>query len=120
MRVEFAGTQTVAAPIKVVWERLMDADFVASCAPGVDKVEAVNDTHYKLIAMLGVIVRRVDAGDASIIDARRVELARAAAVSERDDARAAMGRELGALRLLLGAASDEPLEVEGDLATLAV
>ena len=54
MRVEFAGTQTVAAPIKVVWERLMDADFVASCAPGVDKVEAVNDTHYKLIAMLGV------------------------------------------------------------------
>ncbi|UJR82951.1 TolC family protein [Sandaracinus amylolyticus] len=71
-------------------------------------------------AMLGVIVRRVDAGDASIIDARRVELARAAAVSERDDARAAMRRELGALRLLLGAASEEPLEVEGDLATLAV
>lgn len=54
MRVEFAGTQTVAAPIKTVWERLLDADFVASCAPGVDKVEAIDDSHYKLIAMLGV------------------------------------------------------------------
>jgi carbon monoxide dehydrogenase subunit G len=54
MRVEFAGTQTVAAPIKVVWERLLDADFVASCAPGVDKVEAIDDTHYNVIAMLGV------------------------------------------------------------------
>ena len=54
MRVEFAGSQTVAAPIKTVWERLLDADFVASCAPGVDKVEQVDDTHYRVIAMLGV------------------------------------------------------------------
>jgi carbon monoxide dehydrogenase subunit G len=54
LRVEFAGTQTVAAPITTVWERLLDADFVASCAPGVDKVEAIDDSHYKLIAMLGV------------------------------------------------------------------
>ena len=53
MRVEFAGTQTVAAPINTVWERLLDADFVASCAPGVDKVEAIDESHYKLIAMLG-------------------------------------------------------------------
>ena len=50
---EFEGVQTVAAPIKVVWERLLDADFVASCAPGVDKVEAIDDSHYKVIAMLG-------------------------------------------------------------------
>jgi carbon monoxide dehydrogenase subunit G len=54
MRVEFSGTQTVAAPVKVVWERLLDADFVASCAPGVDKVEAIDESHYRLIAMLGV------------------------------------------------------------------
>ena len=40
--------------MKTVWERLLDADFVASCAPGVDKVERIDDTHYKLIAMLGV------------------------------------------------------------------
>lgn len=54
MRVEFAGTQTVTAPVTQVWERLLDADFVASCAPGVDKVERIDDTHYKVIAMLGV------------------------------------------------------------------
>jgi carbon monoxide dehydrogenase subunit G len=54
MRVEFAGTQSVAAPIKTVWDRLLDAEFVASCAPGVQKVEPVDDTHYKVTAMLGV------------------------------------------------------------------
>ena len=54
MRVEFAGTQSVAAPIKTVWDRLLDADFVASCAPGVQKVEPIDDSHYKVTAMLGV------------------------------------------------------------------
>lgn len=54
MHVEFAGTETVAAPIKTVWEHLLDADFVASCAPGVDKVERIDDLHYRVVAMLGV------------------------------------------------------------------
>ena len=39
MRVDFTGTQAVAAPIKTVWERLLDANFVASCAPGVEADE---------------------------------------------------------------------------------
>ena len=54
MRVEFAGTQTVTAPITTVWERLLDPDFVASCAPGVEKVEALDASHYKVTALLGV------------------------------------------------------------------
>jgi uncharacterized protein len=53
VRVDFTGTQSVAAPIKVVWERLLDANFVASCAPGVEKVEALDDSHYKVTALLG-------------------------------------------------------------------
>jgi len=54
VRVEFEGTLAVAAPVKTVWERLLDAKFVASCAPGVERVEAIDDTHYKVIAKLGV------------------------------------------------------------------
>ena len=54
MRVDFAGTQAIAAPIKTVWDRLLDANFVASCAPGVEKVEALDESHYKVTALLGV------------------------------------------------------------------
>jgi carbon monoxide dehydrogenase subunit G len=54
VHVQFAGRQTIAAPITIVWERLLDADFVASCAPGVEKVEPIDESHYKVIAMLGV------------------------------------------------------------------
>jgi len=54
VRVDFTGTQAVAAPIKTVWERLLDANFVASCAPGVEKVEPLDDSHYKVTALLGV------------------------------------------------------------------
>ena len=68
MRVEFAGTHTVAAPIRTVWERLLDADFVASCATGVNKVERIDDSHYKLIALLGV-------GSVQLKFAIRIELA---------------------------------------------
>ena len=54
MRVDFAGTQAIAAPIETVWDRLLDANFVASCAPGVEKVEALDESHYKVTALLGV------------------------------------------------------------------
>lgn len=32
----------------------MDADFVASCAPGVESVEATDPTHFEVLARLGV------------------------------------------------------------------
>lgn len=54
MRVEFEGTLDVAAPIETVWERLLDPNFVASCAPGVERVDPIDATHYKVTAMLGV------------------------------------------------------------------
>lgn len=54
MRVDFEGDLAVAAPVRTVWDRLLDAEFVASCAPGVERVETVDDTHYKVIAKLGV------------------------------------------------------------------
>ena len=54
MRLELSGEQSVTAPIETVWQRLMDPQFVASCAPGVETVEPVDDTHYLVIAGLGV------------------------------------------------------------------
>ena len=54
MRLQFEGTLAVAAPVSQVWDRLLDADFVAKCAPGVEKVEALDATHYKVTTMLGV------------------------------------------------------------------
>lgn len=54
MRLEFAGSLSVAAPQQRAWDRLLDPGFVASCAPGVRGVERVDDTHYRVHAMLGV------------------------------------------------------------------
>ena len=54
MRLELSGEQSVTAPIETVWQRLMDPQFVASCAPGVETGEPVDDTHYLVIAGLGV------------------------------------------------------------------
>jgi len=54
VRLEFNGTLAVAAPAARVWDRLLDPAFVAAAAPGVENVERVDDTHYKVIAALGV------------------------------------------------------------------
>ncbi len=54
MRLEFSGSPEIAASVERVWERLMDHKFVASCAPAVESVEAVDGTHFKVISALGV------------------------------------------------------------------
>ena len=54
MRLEFEGTLAVAAPADRVWDRLMDPEFVATCAPGVSAVERIDDTHYRALSLIGV------------------------------------------------------------------
>lgn len=54
MKLEFEGSLGVEAPIQQVWNRLMDAEFVASCAPGVEGVETIDPTHYRVKTLLGV------------------------------------------------------------------
>ncbi|MBI3982260.1 MAG: carbon monoxide dehydrogenase subunit G [Gemmatimonadetes bacterium] len=54
MRLELSGAPEIAAPRERVWERLLDAEFVGKCAPGVRSVKVVDDTHYKVTAGLGV------------------------------------------------------------------
>jgi carbon monoxide dehydrogenase subunit G len=54
VRLELSGAPEIAAPRERVWERLLDAEFVGKCAPGVKSVETVDDTHYKVTAGFGV------------------------------------------------------------------
>jgi carbon monoxide dehydrogenase subunit G len=54
MKLEFSGSPAIAAPRARVWERLMDPHFVAQSAPGVESVEAVDPTHFKVISGFGL------------------------------------------------------------------
>src|SRR2546430_13682929 len=54
MRLEFSGAPEIAAPPEVVWQRLLDHQFVASVAPGVESVEPIDDRHFKVISGFGV------------------------------------------------------------------
>jgi uncharacterized protein len=54
MKLEFSGAPEITASRQKVWAKLMDPDFVAASAPGVESVEAVDPTHFKVISGLGV------------------------------------------------------------------
>jgi carbon monoxide dehydrogenase subunit G len=54
MKLEFSGSPTIAAPRERVWERLMDPNFVAQSAPGVESVDTIDPTHFKVVSGFGV------------------------------------------------------------------
>lgn len=54
MSMEFAGTQTIAAPVQKVWAFLMDVNNVAECAPGFQSLEVLGDEHWKATVSVGV------------------------------------------------------------------
>lgn len=54
MKLEFSGSPTIAAPRERVWQRLMDPHFVARSAPGVESVEPLDPTHFKVVSGFGV------------------------------------------------------------------
>ncbi len=51
---QFSGTVAIAAPRDKVWAFVIDPEQVGSCGPGVESVEKVDDTHYKVKAKVGV------------------------------------------------------------------
>ena len=51
---EFSGTQTIAAPIENVWAFLLDVNNVASCAPGFQSLEVLEEEHWKAVVAVGV------------------------------------------------------------------
>ena len=54
MRLEFAGSPVITATRQEVWTRLTDPDFVAASGPGVESVETLDPTHFKVISGFGV------------------------------------------------------------------
>jgi uncharacterized protein len=54
MKLEFAGSPRINAPRERVWERLMDPHFLAQSAPGVEAVETIDSTHFKVLSGFGV------------------------------------------------------------------
>ena len=66
----FAGTQTIAAPIEKVWDFLMDPHRVGPCMPGFQAVEVIDPHTFK--ARVGVGIAAVKATFA--LEVRMVEL----------------------------------------------
>ncbi len=54
MKLDFSGAPEITASAQTVWTKLLDPDFVAASAPGVESVERVDPTHFKVISGLGV------------------------------------------------------------------
>jgi len=51
---EFSGTQTIAAPIDMVWAFLLDVNNVAACAPGFQSLEVLGDERWKAVVAVGI------------------------------------------------------------------
>jgi carbon monoxide dehydrogenase subunit G len=54
MKLDFSGAPEIRASPQTVWTKLLDPDFVAASAPGVESVERVDPTHFKVVSGLGV------------------------------------------------------------------
>jgi uncharacterized protein len=54
MKLLFSGAPVITASPQKVWEKLLDPDFVAASAPGVESVEALDATHFKVVSAFGV------------------------------------------------------------------
>jgi len=53
MKLEFSGSPEITAARERVWERLMDPHFLAQSAPGVESVEVIDPTHFKVTSGFG-------------------------------------------------------------------
>jgi uncharacterized protein len=54
VRLQFSGSPQINATRDQVWGRLLDPDFVAASTPGVQSVEQVDQTHFKVSSGLEV------------------------------------------------------------------
>jgi carbon monoxide dehydrogenase subunit G len=78
MKLEFAGAPMITGSRQKVWDKLMDADFVAASAPGVESVERVDPTHFRVISGLGVgavkVRFKLDVELFDIVDGERLKM----------------------------------------------
>lgn len=54
MKLLFSGAPVITASPQTVWQKLLDPDFVAASAPGVESVEALDPAHFKVVSAFGV------------------------------------------------------------------
>lgn len=59
MHLDFSGKPIISAPRPEVWRRLLDPHAVAAAAPGVESVEPIDATHFKVLSGLGVGAMRL-------------------------------------------------------------
>ena len=50
----FEGSVPIKASREKVWAFVIDPDQVGQCGPGVEKIEVVDDTHFKAVAKVGI------------------------------------------------------------------
>ena len=78
MELEFSGAPVIDAPRTAVWQRLMDPNFIAASAPGVETVEAVDPTHFNVISGLGIgpvrLQFRLDVELSDIVEQERLRM----------------------------------------------
>lgn len=51
---KISGSYTVQAPRQEVWDRLLDPDSLASCLPGVEKLDKTGENEYDMAMNVGV------------------------------------------------------------------
>ena len=78
MRLEFSGAPEITASPQTVWGKLLDPDFVAASAPGVESVERLDPTHFKVISGLGVgavkVTFKLDVELFDIVEGQRLKM----------------------------------------------
>ena len=78
MKLDSSGAPKITAARQKVWEKLMDADFVAASAPGVESVERMDPTHFKVISGLGVgsvkVKFKLDVELSDIVEGERLKM----------------------------------------------
>ncbi|HUR94640.1 MAG TPA: carbon monoxide dehydrogenase subunit G [Gemmatimonadales bacterium] len=122
MKLDFAGAPEISASPQTVWTKLLDPDFVAASAPGVESVERVDPTHFKVVSGLGVgavkVKFKLDVELFDIVEGQRLKMrARGKAPGSAVDVVSALhveGFEAGRTRLNWTATS----EVSGTVASV--
>jgi len=78
MKLDFSGAPEISASPQTVWTKLLDPDFVAASAPGVESVERVDPTHFKVVSGLGVgavkVKFKLDVELFDIIEGQRLKM----------------------------------------------
>ena len=102
-------TLKVKAPIKKVWETMLDVSFLISCIPGIENVEVIDENNYKAIlkAKVSVMTAIFDT-DITIIDKREPEYIK---VTGEGKGRMGVGRVTFGQEVNLKSLSDNETEV---------